>query len=199
MFRKIATILLLSFLFFNWVGYWLFISCLEGHEEAQWEWRQATDQYDPVRLAEQNPPQLILLKVSASHLPYSNASTIFERVNGKIEIGSIFYRYVGKRLYNDSVEFLCLPDPEANHLREAKNDFFGLVNSLQNTGHTRAPGSQGKAMSNILKICYPDHPCFTMAYFPTRTVRAREYPTAELPTGYLPISGLPPDRGPVVV
>src|SRR5258708_32553684 len=70
LFRKIATILLLSFLFFNWVGYWLFISWFESHVESQWELRLDNEQYDP--------SQLVLVKVSADRLPYSNASTGFE-------------------------------------------------------------------------------------------------------------------------
>ena len=43
LFKKIATILLLSFLFFNWVGYWLFISLRESHVETIWEARLEND------------------------------------------------------------------------------------------------------------------------------------------------------------
>ncbi len=184
MFRKIATILLLSFLFFNWVGYWLFISWFESHVESQWELRLDNEQYDP--------SQLVLVKVSADRLPYSNASTGFERADGRVDIGSIHYRYVGKRLYNDSVEFLCLPDREANRLQTAKNDFFSLVNDLQNTGHAKTPGSSGKAACNILKVCYLDDYYLAEYYFPASTVRLMAYRIITLPPGYPCVRKLPP-------
>jgi hypothetical protein len=53
---------------------------------------------------------------------------------------------------------MCLPDRETNRLRSAKNDFFSLVNDLQNTGHAKSPGSSGKTAGNIPKVCYlEDH------------------------------------------
>lgn len=184
LFRKIATILLLSFLFFNWVGYWLFISWFESHVEAQWKLRLDNDQYDP--------SQLVLVKVSASCLPYSNASKDFERADGKVDIGPIHYRYVGKRLYNDSVEFLCLPDREANRLQTAKNDFFSLVNDLQITGHAKTPGSPGKIACNILKVCYLDNHYLALNYFPASTIRGMAYCTNTLLPGYPCVRKLPP-------
>ena len=185
LFRKIATILLLSFLFFNWVGYWLFISWMESRAETFWELRLDNAQYDPA--------QLVRIKVSAERLPYSNASMDFERSDGKIDIGVLHYRYIGKRLYNDSVEFLCLPDQEANRLQTAKNAFFGLVNDLQNAGHTKAPGSPGKLAGHILKICFSYPLPYRIARpFPADAQRPVICHNIPLPSGYTRISKLPP-------
>ena len=185
LFRKIATILLLSFLFFNWVGYWLFISWMESRAETFWELRLNNDQYDPT--------QLVRIKVSAERLPYSNASTGFERADGKIDIGVLHYRYIGKRLYNDSLEFLCLPDQEANRLQTAKNTFFGLVNDLQNAGHSKAPGSPEKLAGHILKICFSDPlPYLTVRRFPADAQWPGICHHISLPSGYTRISKLPP-------
>jgi hypothetical protein len=190
LFRKIATILLLSFLFFNWVGYWLFISWFESHMESKLELRLDNDQYDP--------SQLVHIKVSADHLPYSNSSTNFDRTDGQIDIGSIHYRYVGKRLYNDSVEFLCIPDRETSRLRTARDDFFSLVNDLQNTGHAKTPGSSGKTARNILKVCFPEDHYLAVTCFPEGTVRPMAYRTSPLPTGYSLLRKLPPRREGIV-
>ncbi|HEY4285880.1 MAG TPA: hypothetical protein VGN00_02165 [Puia sp.] len=190
LFRKIATILLLSFLFFNWVGYWLFISWFESHVKSQWELRLDNDQYDP--------SQLVLVRVSADRLPYSNPSTAFERADGQVDIGPIHYRYVGKRLYNDSLEFLCLPDRETSRLHTARDNFFSLVNDLQNTGHAKAPGSSGKTTVNILKVCYLEDHYLAVTYFPTGTVRPAAYRTAPLPAGYSLLRKLPPRREGIV-
>jgi hypothetical protein len=134
------------------------------------------------------------VKIPADYLPYSNSSTGFERADGKVDIGSIHYRYVGKRLYNDSMEFLCLPDRETNRLQTAKNEFFSLVNDLQNTGHAKAPGSSGKTAHNILKVCYLEDHYLAVTCFPTGTVRPMAYNTTTLPSGYSLLRKLPPRR-----
>ena len=184
LFRKIATILLLSFLFFNWVGYWLFISWFESREETLLESRLDDGRYDT--------SQLILVRISANHLPYGNASMAFDRESGKIDIGNLHYRYVGKRLYNDSVEFLCLPDREANRFQDAKNNFFSLVNDLQNTGHSRVPGSSGKMASNVLKVCYLAPHGLTVNSIPIVHPHPAAFTGASLSSGYSHIQKQPP-------
>lgn len=44
---------------------------------------------------------------------------LFEPTDRNVDIGSIHYRRIGKRLYNDPVEFLCLPDFETGRLHTA--------------------------------------------------------------------------------
>jgi len=183
LFRKIATILLLSFLFFNWVGYWLFISWVESHAETLLESRLEDGRYDR--------SQLLLVRIPA-HLPYGNASTAFDRESGKVDIGNFHYRYVGKRLYNDSVEFLCIPDREANRFQNVKNDFFSLVNDLQNTGHSKVPGASGKIASNVLKVCFPVPDGLTVNGFPVLPSRPAVYAGANLSPGHSYICKRPP-------
>ena len=145
MFKRIATILLLTFLLFNWVGYWVFISWFEGREAARWETRLESEQY--VR------GQLILFKVPASSIPYATASASFERADGELATGKILYRYVLKRLYNDSVEFLCVADGEADHLRQAKSEIIHLAVDLPDSnGHGKSPPGG--------KIVTPSQPVF---------------------------------------
>lgn len=180
MFKKIATILLLLFLFFNWVGYWLFISFCESHSETHWQQRPIFD------------ARLIVIKVSAGHLPYSNASVRFEQTEGKVDIGSMHYRYVAKRLYNDSVEYLCLPDPEADRLQTARNELFSFLNDQQNTGHTKVPGTSGKATGNQLKICYPGDTYSGLYFLSERVVYSVEYHIAGLSSGFTRIKKQPP-------
>jgi hypothetical protein len=182
--RKIAAILLLSILLFNWVGYRLFTAYRESRETAQLEASLDMEQYDS--------NQLILLRVSADALPYSNPSDRFERAEGAIEIGHLRYRYVKKRLYNDSLEFLCIPDGAANRLQTTNRNFFSLINDLQKTGHTKIPGSSGKMIGGLHKIFYlqedfPDLPRFT-----TTPVTPGGLQPAALLTGYPRIGKQPP-------
>ncbi|HCL82450.1 MAG TPA: hypothetical protein DIC22_00680, partial [Chitinophagaceae bacterium] len=75
--------------------------------------------------------ELVTLKVPAEHLAYHNVSMQFERVDGQIEIGGLQYSYVKRRLFNDSIEMVCIPNPAAMNLKSVKNDFIKLVNDLQ--------------------------------------------------------------------
>jgi hypothetical protein len=84
--------------------------------------------------------QLISVKVPISQLSYYNPSRQFERVDGSIELSGVQYRYVKRRIYNDSLELLCLPDHAATTLQAFKNDFFRLVNGFQGAPGKHAGG-----------------------------------------------------------
>lgn len=155
LFRRIATILLLTFLLFNWVGYWLLISWYESRESAGIQMRIDHQQYDR--------GQLVLLKVSAASIPYSSGSTTFERVEGDLELGNIHYRYVLKRLYNDSIEFLCLPDSQTGRIRDAKSEIIHLA--IDGNSHSR-PSPSGKSAPPLLTIFYQQMPAWDICNFP---------------------------------
>jgi hypothetical protein len=175
---------LLSILLFNWVGYRLFTAYRESRETAQLEASLDMEQYDS--------SQLILLRVSAGALPYSNPSDRFERAEGAIEIGHLRYRYVKKRLYNDSIEFLCIPDGAANRLQSANRNFFNLVNDLQKAGHAKTPGSSGKMAGGLQKIFFLQENLPDLPLFSTTPVTPGEQEPAALLTGYPHIGKQPP-------
>ncbi len=75
--------------------------------------------------------QLISIKVPLTHLSYYNHSVDFERVDGEIELNGIPYQYVKQRIYNDSLELLCIPNQLALKLRLSGEEYFRTVNDLQ--------------------------------------------------------------------
>ena len=83
--------------------------------------------------------QLITIKMPATHLAYYNNSALFERVDGQIEINGIPHQYVKRRIYNDSIELLCIPNQMALKLRLSGEDYFKLINDIrrsqQGQGH----------------------------------------------------------------
>ena len=178
--RQIAAILLLSVLIFNWVGYRLFTACCEERAATRIEANLDNDRYDS--------SQLILLRVSAAALPYSNASEQFQKTTGTIEIGSVRYRKVSKRLHNDSIEFRCIPDGDANRLQSAGNDFFKLVNDLQKT---KAPGPHGKTAINKI-VWYENHQFPSLHYLAAHPVVNPPFRQARLSSGYPRIGHRPP-------
>lgn len=120
--RRIASIFLLGILLFNWFGYRLVIGYWQERTKAELEARLDVDDYDE--------SQLISIKVAATHLAYYNSSPRFERVNGSVELNGVEYKYVKRRLYNDTLEWLCLPDQSSMKLRAYANDLFGMTSGL---------------------------------------------------------------------
>jgi hypothetical protein len=137
--KKIASILLLIILLFNFIGYRLVSSYLEEKANAQLESKLDKEDYDDA--------ELISIKIPVTHLAYYNNSTKFERIDGQIEINGLQYKYVKSRIYNDSVEMLCIPNQTAMSLQSAKDDFFKLVNDLQHTGQSKKSDSHSGSKS----------------------------------------------------
>ena len=112
-------------LIFNWCGYRLIISLRENKARAQLEAQLDADKYDR--------SQLLSIRVSASHLSYYNSSQSFQRVDGQVQSGGIQYKYVARRIFNDSVEYLCIPDYAAMKLKGAGNEYSRKTSSFPGT------------------------------------------------------------------
>jgi hypothetical protein len=110
----------MGILLFNLAGYRLLSGFLQDRADTQLQSRVDRQQYDL--------SQLISVKVPLTHLSYYNSSPEFERVDGRIEIDGVPCEYVARRIFNDSVEFLCLPNRAALKIRVSGDDYFKLVN-----------------------------------------------------------------------
>lgn len=113
-------------LLFNWAGYRLLTAYWEDRANTRLEAQIDENSYDET--------QLISVKIPAGHLSSYTHSSDFERVDGQVEIGGVQYKYVKRRLFNDSLQLLCIPNQRAMGLRTARNEFFRLVNDLQRNG-----------------------------------------------------------------
>ena len=80
--------------------------------------------------------QLMELKIPV-HLPYQNSWTTFERYNGEIEIEGVMYKYVKRKLSNDTLYLMCIPNTKKMHLETAKNDFFKISNDLMQNNSSK--------------------------------------------------------------
>jgi hypothetical protein len=139
MLKKAFSIVLLGILLFNWFGYRLLISFVEYKVDAQLEAHLDENNYDEL--------QLVSIKAPTTYLSYYNNSKLFERVDGQLEINGVQYKYVKRRLFNDSVELLCIPNQAAMKLRVAKNDYFKLVNDLQHKENKKNSSDFSKNIS----------------------------------------------------
>jgi len=140
---------------FNWVGYHLLVYCLQEKASTKLEDQLDREDYDE--------HQLVSVKIPVAYLPYYNNSKSYERIDGQIEIEGIRYKYVKRRIYNDSLEMLCLPDHDAMKLLSAKNEFFKFVNDIQHPGQNKNPGSG--TSKNITTEYEPAHEQVNMDHF----------------------------------
>ena len=56
----------------------------------------------------------------------------FERFDGEMEINGILYKYVKRKVVDGHLVLLCLPNEKKIQLQTARDNFFKLVNDLQN-------------------------------------------------------------------
>lgn len=66
------------------------------------------------------------------NLPYHNNWSEFERYDGEIDIDGVHYRYVKRKIFNDSLVLLCIPDKIKTRISTARDELFSIVNDLQN-------------------------------------------------------------------
>ncbi|HTQ64717.1 MAG TPA: hypothetical protein VMI12_07960 [Puia sp.] len=183
--KKAAAILLLAILFFNWFGYRLLTSYVEDKADVQLKAQLDDNKYDE--------SQLISIKVPANHLGYYVNSAQFERVDGKIEIEGVQYNYVKRRLYNDSVELLCIPNHQAMQLATARDEFFKLVNDLQHPGQGKKSDSHPVSYKSFSIEYFSVNDLFNMSDLSFTIQKRPAHYAFYIPSVYALTSEQPPD------
>lgn len=120
--KRAAAILLLIIFLFNWFGYRLLSDYLQHRADTQLESQLDQQQYNEASLIEIRIPL---------NMPYQNVSSDFERYDGDIEFNGIHYKYVKRKVANGELVLLCLPNENRMRLLNARDEFFKLVNDLQ--------------------------------------------------------------------
>ena len=98
---------------------------------------------------EYSDSQLISIK-QPTNLPYYQNSKDFQRVDGEIEIGGILYKYVKSRIYNDSLELLCIPNTGKMKIQGAKDDFSKLASDFQQSNNKKKSSSDSKSFQKSI-------------------------------------------------
>jgi hypothetical protein len=183
--RKTAAILLIGLVIFNWVGYKLYIALAQNQAD-----RQMVASLDNNTYSEE---ELISIKFPIEHLSYNISNSEFERVDGKIEINGQEYNYVKRRLINDSLELLCIPNKKSTALNTARDEFFRLVNGLQQNGHSQKANDHSDAFKAFnIKYCSANESFAFQAPLQFSTASEDRY-LLRLTTGDLAADIHPPD------
>jgi hypothetical protein len=158
-------------LLFNFYGYRVMISYMQHQQAALLNAQLEREQYSDADLLSIKTPL---------PLPYLASSPEYERVQGSIQIDGITYEYVKRRVLNDTLEILCLPNRAKTHLQSAEREFFRQ--QLQGT-----PSGPDKP-STTIKIILPDYcqeiKTFTMERVATLTSQHFPSPICFLQSGF---------------
>lgn len=119
--RFLLAISLLIIHTFNIGGYRLLFDVMETHATAEFVQQLDEEQYDDAQLIEMKVPL---------PMPYQTNWAEFERYNGEIEINGVHYNYVKRKVYNDTLILMCIPNHNKMKLNSAKEQFFSLVNDI---------------------------------------------------------------------
>lgn len=130
--KKIATILLMLLLFFNWYGYRLVLSAMQDHADQYLESRIDNNEYDE--------SQLIEIRV-AMNMPYQERFTDFERHYGEMNRDGKIYRYVKRKIEGDVLILKCIPNHSKQQLIKTAVDLAKSSNGLD-------PDNPGKKQTN---------------------------------------------------
>lgn len=85
--------------------------------------------------------QLVELKIPM-HLPYQTNWSSYQRYDGEIEVDGMMYKYVKRKVANDTLYVMCIPNTKKMHLETAKNDFFKMSNDLQTDNSKKSGDSK---------------------------------------------------------
>lgn len=123
--KQTASILLLTLLAFNWVGFRLLTGFMERNADIALETKIDNSDYDESSLIELRVP------LNAPYLTANSAE--FERYDGELEIRGINYKYVKRKIVDGYLVLLCLPNENKTRLQNSRVDFFKLVNDLNHS------------------------------------------------------------------
>lgn len=142
--KQLLTILLLAIHLFNFGGYRLVFDQLEKQNGRVMVQRIDADAYRDQDLVEVRVPV---------NLPYQSNWKEFERYDGEIYMNGVHYNYVKRKLQNDTLILLCLPNAEKTRLLNARETFFSLVNDLQHQQPSESSPAPAKAAKFSLVEC----------------------------------------------
>lgn len=131
--RRLASAILIFILLFNLFGYRFVADYIQVRNDRQLEARLDKDKF--------NESELVELKVPI-HLPYQNSWSDFERYDGEVKLDGILYKYVKRKISNDTLIVLCIPNQQKMDLISAKNDFFKTTADLAQTSSSKKSGTK---------------------------------------------------------
>ncbi|HUP12590.1 MAG TPA: hypothetical protein VM187_10270 [Niastella sp.] len=113
--------MLLTIHLFNLAGYTLLFDYFIQQSDQQLIQQLEAHQY--------NDHELIEVKI-ALHTPYLSSWSHYEQVNGEAEVNGIYYTYVKRKVHNDTLFLLCVPNKNKTQLNAARIEYANNVQDV---------------------------------------------------------------------
>jgi hypothetical protein len=139
--KKIAATLLITLLLFNWFGYNLVVNYLQQQSDTHLEALLDDNQYDDAGLIELKIP---------TYIPYQTSWASYERYDGEVELNGVLYKYVKRKVSNDTLYLMCIPHTKKMNLETARDDFFKNTNDLAQNNTANKQGSKSVTYKNMM-------------------------------------------------
>jgi len=142
--------------------------------------------------SEYDDKDLIEVKVPVN-LPYQTNWQDFERYDGEIQIAGVHYNYVKRKLQNDTLILMCIPNTDKMKLFNARETFFSLVNDMQQTESGKNLPLPVKPVKIFMAEYVPDQNDFSFAGPQISVIEYSHVKSPEILSVYHPIASQPPE------
>jgi hypothetical protein len=96
--------------------------------------RQITQELDNNKY---NDHDLVEVKIPL-HLSYVTSWADYQRVDGSMKVDGVFYNYVKRKVSNDTLYLLCLPNEKKTKLYLARNEYSKQSNDIPSNKNERS-------------------------------------------------------------
>jgi hypothetical protein len=99
---------------------------------------------------------LVTVKIPI-HLPYQTNWKEFERIDGELKYNGTTYKYVKRKVQNDTLILVCLNFNQKDLIQKNSNDYFKKVNDISTDANKKPVLKQAKVddycrLTNVLLI-----------------------------------------------
>ena len=131
----------------NLVGYRFIVDYMQKRSDEKLEVRFDHNEY--------NESQLIEIKIPVN-MPYQTSWSEYERYDGEVEMDGISYKYVKRKLCNDTLYLKCIPNTQRMQLQAAKNDIFKNNNDIAQNSSNKSDHSKSVTLKKLISE-YDEH------------------------------------------
>jgi hypothetical protein len=161
--KKVAAILLLCLLVFNWIGYKFLINYLQQNADQRLESRIDRNDFDE--------SQLVEIRV-ALNMPYQNTWTDFERHYGQIEVDGKYYNYVKRKIEDGWLILKCLPNEQKQSIRNNGDNLYKISNGIDQDQNNKS----SSPINKLVKVFSTDYEnqfsTFSVCNFPGNSLNS---------------------------
>jgi hypothetical protein len=108
--------------------------------------------------------QLVEIKIPLN-LPYQSNWAGYQRYDGALELGGVLYQYVKRKVSNDTLYLLCIPNMQKMHLETAKNELFKLTIDFNQNDNAKKSGNSRVISFKSIQGEYDDYSFEIHHYF----------------------------------